>query len=229
MATGPHNEWLGRLGFNREMHDILYLHGFGETHPERCPVARALRIATPGIRLQAPNYHPGGHVAATRIGESLEVFTTLAERSTSCKVHLVGYSFGGLLAALLAARRPDIVGNVLLLAPAIDNYARNYEGRDPAGWRMPRAYVEELQAYPARPDIVRPTTLIHGLLDLDSDGSAPWRVQRWEAEQSFRRVYFLDGVDHSLEPWLSAPSWTADGSDGVPDFKQVVLGLLSES
>ncbi len=140
----------------------------------------------------------------------------------------MGYSFGGLLGAILAARRPDIIGNVLLLAPAIDNYARNYERRDPASWCMPRRYVEELRAYPARPDIVRPTTLVHGKLDIDHDGSAPWRVRRWKEEQPFRHVYFLDGVDHSLEPWLSAPARTNDTPRDVPSFEQLVMELTSD-
>jgi pimeloyl-ACP methyl ester carboxylesterase len=140
----------------------------------------------------------------------------------------VGYSFGGLLGAILAAQRPDIIGNVLLLAPAIDNYARNYEGRDPAGWRMPRGYVEELRGYPARPDIVRPTTLVHGLLDVDGAGSAPWRVRRWQDEQPFRCVHFLDGVGHSLEPWLSAPARNGDGRRDVPAFGQLVTDLTRD-
>ncbi len=211
------------------MHDILYLHGFGRTNPGGCPVAKALLMVVPGIWLHAPCYHPGGRIEATGIGDSLKELTSVITKdSTTGKVHLVGYSFGGLLGAILAAQRPDIIGNVLLLAPAIDNYARNYEGRDPARWRMPRRYVEELKEYPARPDIVRPTTLVHGLLDVDSAGSAPWRVQRWKEEQSFRSVYFLDGVDHYLEPWLSVPVRIPDRRSDVPAFKQLVRELTSE-
>ncbi|MGO9464633.1 MAG: alpha/beta fold hydrolase [Isosphaeraceae bacterium] len=207
----------------------LYLHGFGRTNPRACPVAEALRTAVPIVRLHAPCYHPGALIKATRIGASLEEFTNIiVHDSTTGKVHLVGYSFGGLLGAILAARRPDIIGNVLLLAPAIDNYARNYERRDPASWCMPRRYVEELRAYPARPDIVRPTTLVHGKLDIDHDGSAPWRVRRWKEEQPFRHVYFLDGVDHSLEPWLSAPARTNDTPRDVPSFEQLVMELTSD-
>lgn len=211
------------------MHDILYLHGFGTTNSEFCPVAEALRRAIPGLRLHVPCYHPGGHIKPTRIGASLEAFADLiVKHSTSGQVHLVGYSFGGLLGALLATRRPDLVRNVLLLAPAIDNYARNYEGRDPAGWRMPREYVEELETFPARPDIVRPTTLVHGSLDTDSGGSAPWRVKEWSENQPFRSVYFLDGVDHSLEPWLSGPARTTDTRGDAPTFRQVTLELTSD-
>ena len=38
---------------------------------------------------------------------------------------------GGLLAAILASQQPERIANVLLLAPAIDNFTRNYEGRSP--------------------------------------------------------------------------------------------------
>lgn len=211
------------------MHDILYLHGFGTTNLEACPVANAMRTAVAGVRLHAPCYHPGGHIEATRIGASLDALAEIIVKdSTSGKVDVVGYSFGGLLAALLAARQPDILGKVLLLAPAIDNYARNYEGRDPASWRMPREYVEELQTYPARPDIVRPTTLVHVLSDVDRQGSAPWRVRQWAEEQPFRHVYFLEGVDHFLEPWLSGSARANDSRGDVPTFQQLIRELTSE-
>ncbi len=111
------------------MHDLVYLHGFGETNPNGCPVAHALRSALPRGRLHAPCYHPGGHVAATRIGDALRAFTTIIESSTSGKAHIVGYSFGGLLAALLAERRPDIIANVLLFlhsAIGVQPFSSNY-------------------------------------------------------------------------------------------------------
>ena len=129
----------------------------------------------------------------------------LMDQLQLAKIHLVGYSFGGLLAAILASQHPDRIVNVLLLAPAIDNFSRNYAGLASHEWPMPRAYVEELQAYTARPPIVCPTTLVHGLLDHDRAGSAPWRIQEWAEQQAFRHVYFLDGVDHSLRGWVPVP------------------------
>ena len=209
------------------MHDVLYLHGFGETNPECCPIVHALRIALPGSQVLSPCYHPGGRIAATRVVEAIKNFTRIINLSTSGKVHVVGYSFGGLLAGILAESQPDIIANMLLLAPAIDNFSRNYEGHDPPRWQMPRDYVEELKSYPARPRIVRPTTLVHGWLDDDNGGSAPWRIQEWAAEQSFRNVFMLSGVGHSLEPWLSAASWKNDGSDNIPTFHQIVTELVS--
>jgi len=190
-------------------------------------MVHALRIALPETRVLSPCYHPGGRIAATRIGEAINNFITIINHSTSRKAHVVGYSFGGLLAGILAESRPDIIANVLLLAPAIDNFRRNYEGHDPSRWHMPREYVEELKSYPARPHIVRPTALVHGWLDDDRGGSAPWRIEEWAAEQSFRNVFMLSGVDHSLEPWLSAASWKHDEPDNLPTFHQIVRELVS--
>ena len=151
----------------------------------------------------------------------------MLDRLQLANIHLVGYSFGGLLAAILASQYPDRIVNLLLLAPAIDNFIRNYAARAPHEWPMPREYVEELRSYPARPQIVRPTTLVHGMLDHDRAGSAPWRIQQWAAEQPFRHVYFLDRVDHSLAGWL--PAAVSDSQpERSPTFIHVVQQWLEE-
>ena len=137
-------------------------------------------------------------------------------------IHLVGCSRGR-----LAEKRPDLIANVLLLAPAIDNFGAATEGRHPSSWHMPGDYVDELRSYPARPNIVRPTTLVHGWLDDDTRGSAPWRIREWAAEQSFRNVFMLAGVGHSLEPWLSAATWISDETSHVPTLQQIVAELVS--
>lgn len=84
---------------------------------------------------------------------------------------------------------------------------------------MPSEYVKELQLYPARPAIVRPTILVHGSLDHDWAGSAPWRIQQWPQEQSFQDAYILEQVDHSLATWL--PDF-GNHSAALPTFHQVV-------
>jgi hypothetical protein len=91
---------------------------------------------------------------------------------------------------------------------------------------MPSEYVEDLRSYPARPDVIRPTTLVHGMLDVDDGGSAPWRIQEWAALQPFHNVYILDGVDHSLQPWLSAESWTKNKGEVIPTFREIVTQLF---
>jgi dienelactone hydrolase len=141
-------------------------------------------------------------VQATRIASALELCQETVKSCGVERIDLIGFSFGGLLAAIFAERFPDRVGNMLLFAPAIDNFERNYQGRPESDWIMPAAFVEELCTYPARPSITRPTTLVHGSLDNDSGGCAWWRIERWASEQRFRKIYLLDGVEHSLEPWL---------------------------
>jgi pimeloyl-ACP methyl ester carboxylesterase len=204
------------------MPDVLYLHGFGTTKPEDEPISLALRRSLADNQIHSPGYHPAGVVKATRVGLTLSALERFIQGSAACRMHLVGYSFGGLLAAMLAERRPDLVANLLLLAPAIDNVARNYQGRDPSIWRMPPEYVDELKTYPARPRIVRPTVLVHGRLDTDAGGSAPWRIEEWVREQPFRAAHLLAGVDHSMEPWLSGGS--ADG----PAFRDLVADLVAD-
>lgn len=211
------------------MHDILYLHGFGDCQPDQGAVINTLRLAAPTSTIHVPCYHPGGQIVATRIGAAISQCLAVIEGTDSGIVHIVGYSFGGLIAAIIADQHPERVKNVLLLAPAIDNYSRNYEGRRPSQWPMPVDYVEELKRYPARPNVVRPTTLVHGMLDNDLGGSLPWRIQRWAAEQSFHEIHLIDGIGHSLQPWLSAPPLECEPNGSVPSFQQLVLGLIAPS
>ena len=105
-----------------------------------------------------------------------------------------------------------LVASALLLAPAIDNYERNFRNVPAEDWYMPPAYVAELQGLPPRPRIdtrLVPTVVLHGRDDTDQGGSAPWRVEEWTAEEwassssaEQRRcaVHMPLGVDHSLEP-----------------------------
>lgn len=121
----------------RAMSQILFLHGFGQTEPDSTPQLLALRSVLPDASILAPTYHPGGSVGATHVSATLAWLSEILKSAPGRTTHLVGYSFGGLLCALLAERSPELVDRVLLLAPAIDNYTRNYAGKDPADWQMP--------------------------------------------------------------------------------------------
>ena len=182
---------------------LLYLHGFGETTPERCHVYAAL--AQLSYTVTAPCYHPHGVVADTRILATLSSIEALIERDLGGCVGVVGYSVGGLLASLLAWRRPDLVKFLVLLAPAIDNTARNYDSFPESAWGMPKAYVDELRSLPNRPplDISRvPAVIFHGSHDGDDGGSAMWRIREWAAATPGLELRELRGVGHSLFPWL---------------------------
>ena len=206
-----------------ETSHVLYLHGFAQCSPESTPQLRTLRMALPGCVIHAPCYHPAGIVRETSIRETLRSLVGLLDRSPSRAMSVVGYSFGGLLCALLAAEHPQLVTNVLLLAPAIDNYERNYASLRPSAWQMPSSFVMEMKELPARPRITRPTTLVHGTLDDDSGGSAPWRVQAWAKEERFASLVLLEGVYHDLEPWLTLPP---AGGAALPPSHAVIRTAL---
>ncbi|CAJ1366693.1 unnamed protein product, partial [Effrenium voratum] len=114
-----------------------------------------------------PTYHPGGDVAATRPATFLQDLD-LSEESFA----VVGFSFGGLLAATLQEMRPDKITKCVLIAPAIDNFERNFAAKRKEDWHLAEEYVAELQKLPARPSIKVPTMLIHGLSETDAEGTA---------------------------------------------------------
>jgi len=185
------------------MCEILFLHGFFQTDPETTPLLKCVRRHLPKTTIHAPPYHPDGNVRGTRIDCSLELCRSIIRNAPEKRVNIIGFSFGGLLGALLAEREPELTNKLLLFAPAIDNFERNYAPVSEDAWIMPRSFVDELLTYPARPRITRPTSLVHGTLDTDQGGCSPWRIERWAQESTFDHIHILNGVDHSLEPWLS--------------------------
>lgn len=223
MGTTPHCGVPSDAGADLAIEaDVLYLHGFGSGDPQRCAVFQALQRALAGrhARLHAPTYHPGGQVGATRLEQFLQDLRDMARSLPSGRFALVvGYSVGGLLGALFQERHPELVGRAVLLAPAVDNFDRNFAGVPKGCWYMPPEYVEELQHLPARPTIRVPTFLLHGEQDNDRGGSCPWRIREWAAAERFEVCCFPAGVGHSLEPWLTSPSRKLDG---VPALKEVL-------
>lgn len=188
---------------------VLYLHGWGA---DNCPIRHELEKAlssVDGVELHAPTYHPNGDTSATCIESFLTEVEELARSQPDGHFTAVmGCSFGGFLTSVLQERSPHLFGRAILLAPAIDNFARNYERVPEDKRRMPPAYVEQLLRLPARPSIRVPTVLLHGLDDNDEGGSEPWRMQEWAECNDFVACYFPEGVDHSMEPWLSSAEST---------------------
>lgn len=99
--------------------DVVLIHGFGSdrlswlaTSPALLEVARVHALDLPGHGESAPEVGDGsamelaGRVVDRLTQEGLEL------------VHLVGHSLGGGIALLIAARRPDLVASLSLLAPA---------------------------------------------------------------------------------------------------------------
>jgi pimeloyl-ACP methyl ester carboxylesterase len=218
-------------------HPVVYLHGFGQKTPRDCRVLAALRTSLPAGHdpdVLLPSYHPNGTIKQTALEPFLDnLFHSILARKA--QVHLVGYSVGGWLVAIFAERHPQLVASTLLLAPAIDNYERNFDGVSAEDCHMPPTYVAEVQRLPPRPQIdtrLVPTAIVHGQDDTDRGGS-PWRVAEWTADAwakdntDGRRcaVYMPPGVDHSLEPWLSSNS-SGKSPVGTPPPLRTLLASL---
>lgn len=97
---------------------VLFLHGFGgdlTTWLFNQPVL-AERMRT--IAVDLPGHGDSSPAAGRNVIEEIaaavdEAVTTLA----SGKIHLVAHSFGGAIAAALAARQPSRIGSLTLIAP----------------------------------------------------------------------------------------------------------------
>jgi len=199
---------------------VLYLHGFGDIQPHKCPVFGGIQHILGGrFELSSPCYHPtlastSNPLWDTRLNFTLNALWEDAVKHGPFRA-VIGYSVGGWLAALFQERHPDLVGRALLLAPAIDNYERNWKNIVNDLGEAVAAYVDELKELPARPTIKKPTRCLHGSEDTDSGGSAPWRVKAWAEDNEKMTLEILPGVDHGLRglswsDFQEAVEWSVD-------------------
>jgi pyruvate dehydrogenase E2 component (dihydrolipoamide acetyltransferase) len=98
---------------------VLLLHGFGAdlnswmfTQPVLAEGRRVLALDLPG---HGGSRRDVGNGDAAALSGAVEGFLVALDPGP---VHLVGHSMGGAIAALLAARRPDLVRTLTLIAPA---------------------------------------------------------------------------------------------------------------
>lgn len=207
---------------------LLYLHGWGSHNVKQSPVYLALQksLGDAIVQIHVPAYHPGGDTSQTRLLNFLEELGNIARSLPSGRFDAaVGHSFGALLVALLQEKQPELIGRAVLLAPAIDNFERNFAKVSRESWHMPSEYVEELRSLPARPAIRVPCVVVHGSFDTDAEGSDPWRVREWSNDQHFHASYFPEGVNHGLEPWRdSMEKWSE-----IPQLSELLQWCLGNA
>ncbi|MEY3733706.1 MAG: hypothetical protein RL347_1065 [Actinomycetota bacterium] len=104
----------------------LLIHGLGGSSLNWLPLmdrlrdnVTALAVDLPGFGASPPprdgDYSPAGH--ARSVAATIEEWR---ERDgVTTPVHIMGNSMGGAVAVQLAARRPDLVGSVTLISPAL--------------------------------------------------------------------------------------------------------------
>lgn len=145
---------------------------------------------------------------------------------------VVGSSLGGLVAAHVAARRPELVRRLALLAPAFGLLPRLAERLDPHGrmWTNqgqgffvePRVLADarelDEQGLPARLSV--PTLVVHGT----GDDVIPHRMsERFFAALASpqKQLWLVPGGDHRLntvaaEIWRRLDALPVDGDTGRP-------------
>ena len=145
----------------------------------------------------------------TEVSDAMRIFD-YASRQTGVdrgRLGVLGYSFGGLIAALLTAAEPRIQA-LVAWSPALD--ARGGEA-DPAnipeqssfgGVLLGPAYVQS--AFAVRPleslsRFTRPTLVVHG----DADETVPMGSGALFAEKTGGRLVLVKGANHGYEH----PTW----------------------
>ena len=159
---------------------LIYLHGFASSPLSSKAQFFRRRFADLGIEIHIPDLSEGNFEALT-ITRQLRVIEKIAAGKN---VWLMGSSMGGYLAALHAARHPD-VSRLILLAPAF-GFARRWPLRLGAdkiaewrrtGWlpvyhygekkesRVAYALLEDGSRYEDYPEASQPVLIFHGYQD----------------------------------------------------------------
>ena len=193
------------------MQRLIYLHGFASGPESSKAQFFGQRLAEMGRELERPELTEGDfeHTTLTR---QLAFLDRLVGRDTAL---LLGSSMGGYLGALFAARHPERVPGVVLMAPAfgLAKYwvSAEWQAR---GWRSVYHYAEKREAriaydvvtdgleYEEFPDVRQPALVLHGR----ADESVPYRLSERFAEGRPNAELVLYDSDHQLLSVLE-PMW----------------------
>ena len=156
---------------------ILYLHGFASSPASNKARFFAERLRAAGAHVDIPDLAAGDFEHLTITGQ----LRLVEQAAGGDPVSLIGSSLGGYLAALYAARHPE-VSRVVLLAPAF-RFARRWTerlGADAvAAWRdtgaldvfhygenrqrsLSYALLDDASRYEDYPDFHQPALIFHG-------------------------------------------------------------------
>ena len=126
--------WAGPVDGKRDgapRERAVYVHGLGGASTNWTDLAALLAVRVEGWSVDLPGFgssHPPagdrysvrGHVRA--VVDVLEHVRQQSGAAQGRPVHLLGNSLGGLVSLLVAARRPDLVGTLTLISPAMPVY-----------------------------------------------------------------------------------------------------------
>ncbi len=160
---------------------IVYLHGFASSPQSSKAQFFLKRFTQRGVPVEIPQLDDGDFEHLTITGQLSVIDRTVGATPSV----LMGSSLGGYLAALYAARHPEIVQKVILMAPAFQfpkRWRERYSPDDLETWRQEgsiRVYhygykseknlgyslVEDAQRYENEPNFSQPALIFHGIED----------------------------------------------------------------
>jgi len=195
---------------------FAYLHGFASgPGSTKAQVFRA-RLAELGHTLAVPDLAPD--FTNMTITSQLAIVDTLLDAGPTI---VFGSSLGGYLAALAAARRPDRVPALVLMAPAFgfaDRWERSVGEAAMAKWRargtapvfhygrdreepLSIALLDDARRYPEEPDPICPVLVLHGRRD---DAVPLEAAERFAARRPALRRLVAYESGHELTDVLDA-------------------------
>jgi pimeloyl-ACP methyl ester carboxylesterase len=186
---------------------ILYLHGFASGPDSTKATMLRNRFAAAGVPFEVPDINEDGLEQAT-LGKQLSVVERAARGE---RVGLIGSSLGGYVAALYAARHPE-VERVLLLAPAFGFATLMLDTLGPEragewrrkGWldlaeddrtlRVPYSLIEDGLQYEQFPATTQPVLIFHGT----RDSEVPYTLSQGFARRTANVTLKPVDSDHRL-------------------------------
>jgi hypothetical protein len=160
---------------------IVYLHGFASSPQSSKAQFFLKRFTERRIRVDIPELDAGDFEHLTITGQLDVIHRTVG----GTPAVLMGSSLGGYLAAFYAARHPEVVEKLILLAPAFQfpkRWRERYSSQDLEDWRRrgsARVYhygykaerdlgyglLEDSQNYENEPNFSQPAIVFHGVAD----------------------------------------------------------------
>ena len=160
---------------------IVYLHGFASSPQSSKAQFFGRKFADAGVPVDVPQLDEGNFQALTITGQLHVIQKAMAGGPAV----MMGSSLGGYLAALYAARHPEEVQKLILLAPAFQ-FPRRWKERFGAQqlemWknvgslpffhygskqeqRLGYGFVEDGRQYEDEPQFLQPALILHGTSD----------------------------------------------------------------
>jgi uncharacterized protein len=197
---------------------VIYLHGFASSSQSGKAAYLGERLRARGVEFQAPDLNLPDFTTMT-VTRMLEQTGALLDKAAG-PVTLMGSSLGAFVAVNAAARWPQRVKNVVLMAPALDFSAEGLSGpggADVGDWKragtldvfhfaygrvMPILYelYEDARRHDAMDaDLKMPILVFQGRHDTAVD---PTTVEAWSRRRPNVELHMLDD-DHQLASSLS--------------------------